>query len=275
MHGPSFPDLSVQVTRRRSRCVLDPNLAFSRSGAGLARRLIRCAEVWIASEIHNVLDDAPTYQREPELLLLPGADKAMAAVIPEALRDWMRLRDEAGRRLCWVGDAYRESSLPEDLDDRFVLRSELASQTLDHCLPKTDESTGPLIAAMRDAAALCAALHSGWILGYGGRGDPPPLCRYLQQWGLTCEELPATEALVSVERRGFQRLLIEAGAAVFAWGRLPLAVLHLLVPNIGRIETGPDFGQEDEPVIDEDIPRPRHPWEHAKCFWYDLTGPTV
>jgi len=52
-----------------------------------------------------------------------AADKAMAAVIPEALRDWMRLRDEAGRRLCWVGDAYRESSLPQEVDDRFVARS--------------------------------------------------------------------------------------------------------------------------------------------------------
>jgi len=123
MHGPSLTDLSVQVTRRRSRCVLDPNLAFSRSGPGLARCLIGCAEVWIASEIHNILDDAPTYQREPELLLRPGADKATVAEITEALRDWMRLRDDAGRRLCWVGDAYRESSLPEEVDDRFVARS--------------------------------------------------------------------------------------------------------------------------------------------------------
>jgi len=57
------------------------------------------------------------------LLLRPGADKATVAEITEALRDWMRLRDDAGRRLCWVGDAYRESSLPEEVDDRFVARS--------------------------------------------------------------------------------------------------------------------------------------------------------
>ena len=57
------------------------------------------------------------------MLLRPGADKATVAEITEALRDWMRLRDHAGRRLCWVGDAYRESSLPEEVDDRFVARS--------------------------------------------------------------------------------------------------------------------------------------------------------
>jgi hypothetical protein len=278
MHSPPFPDLSVQLTRRRSRCVLDPNLALSRNGAMLARCLVPYAELWIGPEIHNILDSVNLYQREPQLLVLPGADKHAIAEIPEALRDWTRLRDARARGLYWVGDAYRESSMPEDIDDRFVLRWELASRALDLCLPKKLEATGPRIAAMRDAAALCAVLSSGWILGYGADGEPPVLCRYLQQWGLVCQELPATDALVSVERGGFQRLLIETGAAPFAWGGLPLAVLHLLVPNIGRIETGPDFGQEDEADVlalrdDEERARPLKPWEEATCFWYDLTGP--
>lgn len=136
MHSPPFPDLSVQLTRRRSRCVLDPNLALSRDGAMLVRCLVPYAELWIGPEIHNILDSVQLYQREPQLLVLPGADKGAIAEIPEALRDWTRLRDATGRGLYWVGDAYRESSMPEDIDDRFVLRWELASRALDLCLPK-------------------------------------------------------------------------------------------------------------------------------------------
>lgn len=278
MQHPRFSDLSVHVTRRRSRCVLDPNLALSRHGATLVRRLATCAELWIGPEIHNVLDSASTYRREPELLIGPNADRAITDDVPETLRDWMQLRDEAGRWLYWVGDAVRESSLPEDLDDRFALRWEAAAQALDRRLPI--EATGPLIAATRDAAALCAVLPAGWILALGAEDAPPMFCRYLEQWGLACEELPATEALVSLERKSFQGLLVESGAAPFAWGGLRLAVLHLLVPNIGRIEAEADFDQEHEaatlllPETAATAPL-RDPLENVQCFWYDLTGPGI
>ena len=58
MHALPFPDLSVQVTRRRSRCVLDPNLALSRHGAMLARLLAPYAELWVGPEHFTILDSA-------------------------------------------------------------------------------------------------------------------------------------------------------------------------------------------------------------------------
>jgi len=56
MTGLSFPDLSVQISQRRWRCVLDPNLALSPNGAAFARRLAPHAEVWIGSEFFNILE---------------------------------------------------------------------------------------------------------------------------------------------------------------------------------------------------------------------------
>ena len=276
MYGPSFPDLSVQITRRRRRCVLDPNLALSRDGAMLARLLAPYAEQWVGTEFFNVLDSATLYQREPELLVWPGNDKAAIAEVPEVLRDWTRLRDEAGRYLNWVGDALRESRLPEEIDETVLSRWESASRALDLRMPKAIEATGPLIAAMRDAAALCAVLPSACILGRGTPGKPPLICRHLQKWGLACAQLSLDDELVSTERAGFRQLLVEAGIARFIWGGLRLAVVHLLLPRAGRLESGLGSGPEDEPAVLSDEMEPAllsNPWEDAQCFWYDITGP--
>jgi hypothetical protein len=274
VHALPFPDLSVQVTRRRSRCVLDPNLALSRNGAMLARLLAPYAEQWVGTEFFNVLDSATLYQQEPELLVWPGNDKAAIAEVPEILRDWTRLRDEAGRYLNWVGDALRESCLPEEIDETVLSRWESASRTLDLRLPKVIEATGPLIAAMRDAVALCAALPSARILGRGTPGKPPLICRHLQKWGLACAQLSFDDELVSAERAGLRQLLVEAGIAPFIWGGLRLAVVHLLLPYAGRLESEPGSGPEDDPAVFSDEAEPaRNPWEDAQCFWYDVTLP--
>jgi hypothetical protein len=264
-----FPELSVQVTRRRSRCVLDPNLALSRGGATLVRLLAPYVEPWVGPEIFNVIDSATLYQREPELLIWPGTDQADVAAVPEVLRDWMQLREEAGRYLYWVGDALRESFLPEDFDESLLARWEAASRSLDSRLPQSMEATGPLIAAMRDAAALCAVLPNAWILGRGRRGELPSICRHLQQWGLGCEKLAPDDALVSIERAAFLQLLVTAGLAPFIWSGLQLAVVHLCVPHVGRLEPASGIGSEPTILADEpDIALPRYPLEEAMCYWY-------
>jgi hypothetical protein len=276
VYVPPFPDLSVQITRRRCRCVLDPNLALSRNGAMLARLLAPYAEQWVGPEFFNVLDSASLYRREPELLVWPGTDKAAIAEVPEVLRDWTQLRDEAGRCLNWVGDALRESCLPDDTDETVLSRWEAASRALDLCLPKAIEATGPRIACMRDAAALCAVLPAAFVLGRGIQGEPPLFCRHLQHWGLACEELSSDDPLVCAERAGFRRLLVEAGLAPFIWGGLRLASVHLCLPHLGWLEMGSGLGPEDEPNVlsnDVDPALPSNPWEDAKCFWYDVAGP--
>jgi hypothetical protein len=274
--NPLFPELSVHVTRRRRRCVLDPNLALSRYGAVLTRLFAPYAEQWVVPEILNVVDNAQLYQQEPELLVWPCTDKAVIAEVPEVLRDWTQLREEAGRYLYWVGDALRESCLPEDVDEALLPRWEAASRALDLCLPKTIEATGPLIAAMRDQAALCMVVPAACILGRGIPGEPPLICRHLQLWGLTCQKLPPDDPLGRIEQAGFLQQLVEAGLAPLIWGGLRLAVVHLCVPHAGRLDMGPGLGSDDEPTVlpsDDEAPLLRNPWEDAKCFWYDVAGP--
>jgi hypothetical protein len=269
-----FPDLSVQIARRRRPCVLDPNLALSRDGAMLARLLAPYAELWVGPEHFTILDNALVYQQEPELLVWPSTDKAAIAEVPEMLRDWTRLRDEAGQCLHWLGDAWRESCVPDDIHESVHSRCEAASRTLDLCLPKTIEATGPLIAAMRDTAALCAVLPAR-ILGLGIQGEPPLMCRHLRQWGLASQKLPAEDPLADIERAEFLRIIIEAGLAPFVWGGLQLAVVHLSVPHVGRLQARTGLGPEDESVLTgvEEHSPPGNPWEGASCFWYDVTGP--
>jgi hypothetical protein len=270
-----FPDLSVHIARRRRRCVLDPNLALSRHGAMLARLLAPYAELWVGPEHFTILDNALLYQQEPELLVWPQTDKAAIAEVPEVLRDWTRLRDEAGQCLHWLGDAWRESCVPEDIHETVHSRCEAASRTLDLCLPKTIEATGPLIAAMRDTAALCAVL-SARILGRGVQDEPPLICRHLQQWGLACKKLPPEDALAQVERAEFMQLIVDAGLAPFVWDGLRLAVVHLCVPYVGRLEARTSLGAEDEPAVlpdPEESSPPGTAWEGASCRWYNVIEP--
>lgn len=276
MNNPPFPDLSVQISRRRSRCVLDPHLALSREGPILAKRLAPYAEQWVGPEFFNVLDSASLYLEEPELLVWPNTDAAAIAAVPEVLQAWAQLRDESNGCLSWIGDALRESSLPDALDEAIVGRWEVASRALDLRLPKTIEATGPLVAATRDAAALCAVLPAARMIGRSEGGEPPAVCRQLQQWGLTCERLNADDPLVLLERADFLRLLADAGVAPSVWAGLGLALVYLWLPRAGSLEIEPLYGADVEPNLlrkDEEPAAWVNPWEDAKCFWCDITGP--
>jgi hypothetical protein len=273
---PAFPDLSVQITRRRSRCVLDPHLALSRDGPVLAKRLAPFAEQWVGPEFFNVLDSASLYLEEPELLVWPNTDAATIASVPEVLQAWAQLRDESNGCLSWIGDALRESSLPDAVDEAIVGRWEIASRALDLRLPKTIEATGPLVAATRDAAALCAVLPAARMIGRSENGKPPAVCRRLQQWGLACQQLSGDDPLVVLERADFLRLLADAGIAPSVWAGLGLSLVYLWLPRAGALEVEPFYGADAEPDLRK-VEKPSawaNPWEDAKCFWYDITGPT-
>jgi hypothetical protein len=272
---PSFPDLSVQISRRRSRCVLDPHLALSRDGPVVARLLAPFAEQWVGPEFFNVLDTAPLYEEEPELLIWPGTDAAEVAAVPEVLEAWARLRDDPGNRLSWIGDALRESSLPDAVDDSIISSWEAASRTLDLRLPADPEASGPLVAATRDAAALCAVLPASRLLARSVGDRPPAICRQLEEWGLSCERLSADDPLVAVERTDFLRLLAEAGMGPSIWGGLGLALVHLWLPRASGFDWGRPEHLESDLLRSGNEPRTWvNPWEDAKCFWYEVIGPT-
>jgi hypothetical protein len=275
MTGLPYPDVSVQLTQRRWRCVLDSNLALSPLGAEFARLLAPCAEVWLGTEFFNILDSARIYREEPELLVWPGTDHKEARTLPGVLRDWTRLRDAAGygsTQFHWIGDVLRESRLPAGMSETVVARWEAAARSLDACLPRAIEASGPLIAAMRDTVALCAVLPAAAILTLrGGASDKAPmLCRHIAGWGVACQRLSEHDDLVAMERAGLRGMLVQAGLAKFLWGGLDLVVLHLQASGIGRLDFREDPMADEEDVLSIAEPDRGGPWDGARAFWYDV-----
>jgi hypothetical protein len=108
------PELSVHISRRRWRCVVDPHLCLSHEGAAFIRGLCGHAEIWLGPEFLNILDSWLLYEREPSALRWPKGAGPDADEVRQALRIWQGLRDTSGAgsgRLCWVRDAVRESCL--------------------------------------------------------------------------------------------------------------------------------------------------------------------
>ncbi|WP_158929566.1 hypothetical protein [Acidisphaera sp. S103] len=271
------PDLSVHISRRRWRCVVDPHLCLSHDGAAFIRGLAGHAEIWLGPEFLNILDSWLLYDREPSALMWSKGGSPDADEVRQALRIWQGLRDTAGPgsgRLCWVRDAVRESCLPPGMDESLVPQWEAMAEALDGRLSRAVEASGPMVAATRDAAALTALLPGSVLLCRGGQGDPP-LCHHLKAWHLPCRRLELVDDLVSIERGLLMQMLVEAGLAGFLWGGLRLVVVHIVAPGHSRLPLGHDFanGGEDGGFLAELEPRPvKGAWEDALAFWYDLAG---
>jgi hypothetical protein len=142
----------------------------------------------------------------------------------------------------------------------------------------SSEANGPVIAWMRDIAALSATLPGALLLTVRNPADPkakPLVCHHLEAWGLPCRHLDVDDDLVVLERGLLLRLLVEAGLPGFVWAGLRLVVVHLVVPGNFRSASGHGFGSvgEDLDVLAEGEPRPvKGAWEDARAFWYDLGG---
>ncbi|MGD0720868.1 MAG: hypothetical protein ABR970_07445 [Roseiarcus sp.] len=274
-----WPDLSVQISRRRWRCVPDPHLCLSYEGAAFVRGLTTHAEVWLAPEFLNILDNAPLYDQQPRLLTESLGGHHTPEEIRHALRIWLRLRNEAGHvggPLCWVRDALRESCLPAGMEESIVPRWEAMAEALDERLPHTAEASGPGIAVTRDIAALAAVVPGAVLLSKREAAEPdqpPLLCRHLQTWRLPCRRLKVGDDLVALERNLLLHLLVEAGLAGFLWGGLGLAVVHLVVPDRFRVPAGHGFagaGEELDLLAEGEPLQVKSAWEDAQAFWYDL-----
>jgi hypothetical protein len=271
------PELSVQISGRRWRCVLDPHLCLSHDGAAFVRGLFGHAEIWLGPEFLNILDSWVLYDREPSALMWSKGGGPDADEVRQALRIWQTLRDTAGLsggRLCWVRDAVRESCLPANMDESLVPHWEAMAEALDERLSRAAETSGPMVAATRDAVALAALLPGSVLLCRGDHGDPP-LCHHLKAWHLPCHHLDLMDDLVSIERGLLMQMLVEAGLAGFLWSGLRLIVVHVVAPGHSRLPLGHEFGfaGEEGDFPAEMEPRPiKGAWEDAVAFWYELAG---
>ena len=154
MNVDPWPNLALPITRRRWRCVPDPLLCLSGSGAAFLQGLALHAEVWLTPELLNILDHWPMYDRDPGLLGFPGAEGTR-----DALRIWSGLRNEAGHvsgPLCWVSDALRESRLPAGIGEGIVSRWEEMAEALDERLSTAAEASGNGLTRENGASAFVA-----------------------------------------------------------------------------------------------------------------------
>jgi hypothetical protein len=265
-----FPELNLRLNARRWACVLDPSLALSPQGLGLARQMGEVMQLWLVREFWHILDSSEFLAAHPEALTgeLGPIDK-----LPQSLRDWDRARmetDMAGLKLWWIGDGPSESVLPEGTDPRLLQGYEALAWALSRRIP----AARPMSSAMRDAAALAAALGHGLVLSLGPRGTLPlpPICHALQTWDVPCRCVDASDPMAAMESQHLRELLVHAGLAQHMWAGLQLSVVRLLLPNAQfPLPAPPAFddalADEGEPARPDDVPAP-DPWASAQAFWH-------
>lgn len=269
-----FDDLEIRLAHRRRSVVLDPGLALSLHGAPIAARLGRVADLWIVPELWHILDNVALSQghcRSPdEGTALGYAQRDMAL----SVRLWERLRSESdlnNSAFFWIGDALRESRLPETAAPGLLQNCEILAQSFDarghHARAGVRQ---PLWPATRDALALSVVLGSGLILTQlAGDGAPPALCRMLDECAVRSTAIDADQGLAAREREQLRRMVAACGLAKFVFAGLNLAVLQLLVPRYVpfSVPAEPD-GLPDL----EDLPLAVSAalWDDAQGFWYPL-----
>ncbi|MEL6492027.1 MAG: hypothetical protein AAFV85_15920 [Cyanobacteria bacterium J06634_6] len=298
-------------------------------GVGLTRQLGQSMELWVVRELWHILDDTPLYLSQgyaapgydvtSDLLSTPNfslASPLASRSIPDttqaetppplplidrrSLQAWSQIRqttDLGGYHFYWMGDALSQSRLPDWIKQGKPTHSslqqyELLAQSLE--ASTSSEVVGihqPLVSACRDAAALAAALGSSFILAAQQQSNEPPyIVQYLEHWGIPCQQRPASDAVVTIEKHLLQQLFVQSGLAKLLWSdTLHLAIVHLNVPasfdpNL-VLEDASDEDDDDSSGFSAEPERPwelenipfagAHLWDGTQVFWYPLTRHTT
>jgi hypothetical protein len=271
---------------------MDTSLALSRYGLLLAQRLSEEFNVWLVRELWQILDNTQYYLSHPEILLSKSAgalnversDNMVGELINETLNQWELARihtDMAGLNVFWIGDAIRESLLPQGIDQALINRFEILAGSLDEKINRDDEKDfgNVLTDCYRDAAALTAALmpYKSFILALQGAGNEastknePGICSYLREIGIQPCRIDAGNK-IKIERGFLDPILGRAGISELIWAGLDLAVVHIVVPQaivMPRIDN--DDGDFAECIAGEGKEQLRKDWwGGAVCFWYSI-----
>jgi hypothetical protein len=300
---PSSLSVSVHVARRA--CVLSMDLALSRYGLILSQRFSEEFDLWIVREMWRWLDEIefPKHfaSEEDKRLLCESQNSGICD-------QWQIARiatHQAGLKFFWLGDALRESLLPDGVDPNLLYRYEMLGNSLDLRIEKS-EIGNSTVAACRDAVALTAALipYKGFIFTLLDHGEKPSeaepaICTYLRKWGINCFNVDSDNK-ARVEKAWFASILPRLGISEVMWAGLKLAAVHMFVP---KAIVFPPMKREEEyfegvPVADSNEEflgqmqsvkgrfdfKPEIPgafvvkmmsaekdwWEGAMCFWYSI-----
>jgi hypothetical protein len=223
--GMFSSNASLTWNRQPQTCVLDPGLAFSPYGLPLVKHLREYLELWVVRELWHILDNPRYYLQQPESMPLGAAlDPAdwnrptHRQQMNQTFQDWQSIRmsvDPTNLKLFWIGDRPSESFLPSGTDPQLAARWESLARSLDRQFDGRLPSSEILAPALRDTAALAAALSSAFILTYQPEGSEsnltPEICLTLDQWGIPCQAIAALDPIAALEREHLIRLIITAG----------------------------------------------------------------
>jgi hypothetical protein len=280
--------LSLLTNQRRGSCVLDPSLFLSQYSLSLVQSLGATLELWVARELWHILDNPNFYLQQSESILphtvlkQPLETKTVTQQpIIQGLKNWASIRAEtypANLNLFWIGDSPGESFLPSESDPQLMERWEALACSLDQRLTQQSITSNMLVSAVRDTAALAAALGSAFILtsqladSHQSTRSSPEICLRLEQWGIPCRQIDPLDAIATIEREALLKLIISTGFSKFLWAGLHLVVLHLVVPsdftNPGKIQLPRTVYSCDEASdLEASL---LNSWEGAQGFWYQL-----
>ena len=279
-----FPDLSLTLSQRRRRCVLDPALILSRFGLLLVRRLGEVLELWVPREFWHILDNSQFYLQQPEALFhgsgghrVPARPALYRGETAAAIKEWERIRlesDLSGLNFFWIGDGLPESLVPAGTGADLVWRYESLASALDRHLG----GGSPMACAARDTAALSAALGGAFVLTYQtsediAAGAPPDICDVVAHC-VQCEKIADDDPIAATERSHLRHLLVHSAAASLLWSGLNLTVLHLAVPAAAALFAPPPATlTEGLGEVAATVPAPdssADPWDGARAFWYPV-----
>lgn len=275
---------------RQRTCVLDPVLALSEYGIPLIQQLGNQLELWVVRELWNILDNSTVYFHQPELITPKGfaSEKppeqernALESTLL-SLKAWERFRsqtDLTGLQLFWLGDSPKESLLPQSRTLDLFYRWEAIATALDRQIDPLRTRSYILPLAFRDTIALAMSLESTFILSYQSSTDfaqhhPPEICRTMETWGMTCQNLPSNDVMVAKERETLHQLLIATDTAKYLWAGAHLIVLHLVIPPEFRHSRELMQSYEEAPTSSVEFTKAnenaRELGKKTRGFWYLL-----
>ncbi|KAM3090262.1 hypothetical protein ACKFKG_30185 [Phormidesmis sp. 146-35] len=284
-------ELSVELMpykHRHQNCIIDPTLAFSQYGVTLIKHLGEVMDLWVVQELWNILDNPTLYLQQPELITpqgislkrTPEQERIALEETLQSLREWERFRSETDLtklNLFWLGDSPQESLLPTSRKLEIFWRWEAISHLLNQQFAQSQTTDYLLPLAFRDTIALALSLESAILLTRLSPEDldinsPPEICKYLEEWDITCKPLSIQDNLVAEERNYFRQLLVETNTAKVVWAGVNLAVVHLLSLTLPEPQVSSrQIHKAEMSAIQESGGHPTlqfaH-WNKVKGFWY-------
>ncbi len=257
-----FP-LSVKISQRAPVCILDGRLALAPGGLLLALKLARATELWLTRDFWTLIDSAFVLSHRRERNDLGELHLWHMA--------WLAGRLQGAFH--WVGDARRESVLPEDVDaDLLTHFEQLDAALLQGADAHNSSLEGMLSDCGRQAMSLAAALGplSPIILTLGDeeRSRPPSLLSDATTFGLKRVHEVTNAQQIALLSENLQQ---PSGRVALSHARLAgpsVLAVHLIAHNAvtpAPAQDGIDFAEDEA----ETLPA-CSPWQDARLYWHRL-----